>query len=53
MTTRNRFFFPALAFVALATTAAVTGWATKTLPDVRQHLDQAKQIESKLSTPTK
>ena len=33
---------------------AVSGWATKMLPDVRQHLDQAKQIESKLSSsPTK
>src|SRR5262245_10584134 len=38
---------------ASQTHTAVSGWATKMLPDVRQHLDQAKQIESKLSTPTK
>lgn len=31
------------------THASVTGWASKTLPDVRQHLEQAKQIEAKVS----
>jgi putative membrane protein len=30
------------------THASVTGWASKTLPDVRQHLEQAKQIDQKL-----
>jgi putative membrane protein len=30
--------------------ASVSGWASKTLPDVRQHLEQAKQIEAKVST---
>lgn len=29
--------------------ASVSGWAKSTLPDVRQHLEQAKQIEAKLS----
>ena len=29
--------------------ASVSGWAKNTLPDVRQHLEQAKQIEAKLS----
>ena len=29
--------------------ASVKGWASKTLPDVRQHLEQAKQIEAKVS----
>ena len=29
--------------------ASLNAWASKTLPDVRQHLDQAKQIESKVS----
>ena len=33
---------------ASETHTAVSGWATKMLPDVRQHLDQAKQIESKV-----
>ena len=28
--------------------ASVKAWASKTLPDVRQHLEQAKQIEAKL-----
>ena len=28
--------------------SAVSGWATKMLPDVRQHLDQAKQIDAKV-----
>jgi putative membrane protein len=28
--------------------ASVSAWAKKTLPDVRQHLDQAKQIHAKL-----
>ena len=28
--------------------AAVSAWASKTLPDVRQHLEQAKQIQSKI-----
>jgi putative membrane protein len=28
--------------------AAVTAWASKTLPTVRQHLEQAKQIQQKL-----
>ena len=30
--------------------ASVNAWASKTLPDVRQHLEQAKQIEAKVST---
>ena len=30
--------------------ASLNAWASKTLPDVRQHLDQAKQIESKISS---
>jgi putative membrane protein len=30
--------------------ASVKAWASKTLPDVRQHLDQAKQIQSKLTS---
>jgi putative membrane protein len=34
---------------ATPTHASVTAWASKTLPDVRQHLEQAKQIEAKLS----
>ena len=29
--------------------ASVSGWAKNALPDVRQHLEQAKQIEAKLS----
>lgn len=29
---------------------SLNAWASKTLPDVRQHLDQAKQIESKVSS---
>ena len=29
--------------------ASVNAWASKTLPDVRQHLEQAKQIEAKVS----
>ena len=29
--------------------ASVSGWAKKVLPDVRQHLEQAKQIEAKVS----
>ena len=33
---------------ATQTHASVTAWASKTLPDVRQHLEQAKQIEAKL-----
>ena len=28
--------------------SSVNAWASKTLPDVRQHLDQAKQIEAKV-----
>lgn len=28
---------------------SVNAWASKTLPDVRQHLEQAKQIEAKVS----
>ena len=34
-------------------TASVNAWASKTLPDVRQHLEQAKQIDQKLSAATK
>jgi putative membrane protein len=30
--------------------ASVNAWASKTLPDVRQHLEQAKQIEAKVSS---
>jgi hypothetical protein len=30
------------------THASITAWASKTLPDVRKHLDQAKQIQEKL-----
>jgi hypothetical protein len=33
---------------AIQTHASVTAWASKTLPHVRQHLEQAKQIEAKL-----
>jgi putative membrane protein len=29
--------------------ASVQAWASKTLPDVRQHLEQARQIQSKLT----
>ena len=29
---------------------SVNGWASKTLPDVRKHLEEAKQIEAKVST---
>jgi putative membrane protein len=28
--------------------ASVTGWASKTLPDVRKHLEEAQQIETKV-----
>jgi hypothetical protein len=28
--------------------SSVNAWASKTLPEVRQHLDQAKRIEAKV-----
>ena len=33
---------------ASQTHASITAWASKTLPDVRKHLEQAKQIQEKL-----
>jgi putative membrane protein len=34
---------------ATGANAALEAWASKTLPDVRQHLEQARQIEAKLT----
>ena len=38
---------------AVGADASVSAWASKTLPDVRQHLEQARKIQEKLTTTSR